>query len=295
MSGMTVSIRAAAAGDRDAVAEIITASYADDPELGAMVGGLHRPDAGPPVWRRTLVAADGSAVVGVASAAASRYHPGTAPANVVVHPDRRREGIGTALLSALGAALADLRPGPLWSTVDRRSAAALGFGAAAGFAPTIGYEIWQVGPGPVPPVTAPVPLTALSTMDDQAILDAWERVYAWGHDRDPAFATATPRDVVATETLPRFRRGSSHAAYDDDGLLGLCVLADFDSLALLVGIRPGAALGADLAAAMIAASLPDAGTSVRLEVSVPDDPVSAALAAFSARREAARVVLREPR
>jgi GNAT superfamily N-acetyltransferase len=266
----------------------------DDPELGVAVGGAHRPDAEPPAWRRTLLACAGDTVVGIASAAASRYHPGTAPANVVVRPDRRRQGVGRTLLAALRAAVAGFGPVPLWSTVDSRAAAAVGFAAAAGFAETMRYEIWQLGPGPVPPVASPVPLTPLSTVDDETLLDAWAELYGWAY-RDTAFAPP-PRDVVATETLPRFRRGNSHAAYDGDRLLGLCVLADSDgALDLACGVAPGLAGGAELATAMIAATLPDAGTSVRLEITAADAPVAAALQSFSARRSAARAVVREQR
>jgi GNAT superfamily N-acetyltransferase len=289
-----VRIRGWEAGDRAAITDLIAVSYVDDPGLGVSMGGVHRPDAEPPQWRRTVLACEGDAVVGVASAGASRYHPGTVPVNVVVRPDRRRRGIGRELLAAVRAAVAGFGPGPLWATVDGRSTAAVGFAAAAGFARTMGYEIWQVGPGPVPPVSAPVPLTALSTVDDSVVLDAWDELYAWGHEQDAAFAAPTPRDVVATETLPRVRRADSHAAYDGDRLLGLCVLADFDdTLGMMIGVRPGLPGGVELATAMIAATLPDPGAVVRLEIADADSPVAAALAAFSARRDAARVVLRE--
>jgi GNAT superfamily N-acetyltransferase len=291
-----VRIRGWQPDDRAAITDLVTESYVDDPELGAMVGGVHRPDAEPPDWRRTLLACEDDAVIGVASAAASRYHPGTSPMNVVVRPDRRRRGVGRALLAALREAVAGLGTGPLWTTVDGRSAAAVGFASAGGFAATIRYEVWQLGPGPVPPVTPPAPLTALSTVDDSVVLDAWDELYAWGHARDAAFAAPTPRDVVATETLPRLRRADSHAAYDGDRLLGLCVLADFDGYAtMMLGTRPGLPGDVELATALIAATLPGPDTAVRLELADADTAVTTALGSFSARREYARAVMREPR
>jgi GNAT superfamily N-acetyltransferase len=257
-----VLIRSFQSGDDAAVAGLVAAGYEGDPGLGEMVRGLYGPDREPPAWRRCLVAeSPGGAVLGVAAAQASQHHPGSVPVGVLVGPASRRRGVGSALLVAVREAIEGFVPPPLWSTVDSRDPAGVGFAAARGFRPLLRYGVWRLDPATVrlPLAESPVPLTPLTALDSDAVLDALAALLAWGQETAPGWKP-TPREVIRAEMLPRLLPAGGVVAVEGGAPVGVAALAEFGGhLTALCDVHNGQAGAEPLLAALLARLLAAAG------------------------------------
>lgn len=106
---------------------------------------------GPPVddgtrWSRTLVA-ETDGIVGVATAATNRVHPGRYTAAVEVAGPWRRRGVGSALVAELQRTVPD--PRPLATKVGADDI------PARGFAASLGAVVYQRCPGAIVDPTSP--------------------------------------------------------------------------------------------------------------------------------------------
>jgi GNAT superfamily N-acetyltransferase len=99
---VSVHIRPYADGDADQIAAILDATYGYDPRLRALHGGGHGPPLDQP-FRRTLVAEIDGELVGVGTILHGSFHPIHTWLDLVVSPDTRRRGIGTAVFDELRA------------------------------------------------------------------------------------------------------------------------------------------------------------------------------------------------
>ncbi len=291
-------IRGFAPPDAAAIGGLVTAGYQGDPGLGEMIGGLHGADREPPWWRRCLVAEADGVVIGVATAAPSRHHPGSVPVGVLVEPARRRRGVGTALLAAVRQAIDEFNPPPLWTTVDGRDPAAVGFAAAHGFELVLRYRMWRLDPAVVrlPLTEPPVPLTPLAALADEDVVAALEALLGWGQESAPGWAP-TPREVIRAELLPRLLPAGGVVATEAGAPVGVAVLAEFDgNLAGLCGVHSGRADGGPLTTALLArllAAATELGRPVSAEA-VEGEPLDTVLSGLPADLTSERDVLQEP-
>lgn len=105
---------------------------ADADQLWATQGrALHGPDRPAPRWRRTWIACRGRQVVGAATLASNRIHPGRYSCAVEVAPAHRRTGIGRQLLETVRAQRPEPRPlaGKVYADDPAATALAAGGGA----------------------------------------------------------------------------------------------------------------------------------------------------------------------
>jgi hypothetical protein len=158
--------------------------------------------------------------------------------------------------------------------------------------------VWHLDPAVIRLPEAALPLTSLSTLDDEVVVEALQLLYGWAHAEapGPVASTQTPRDVIVREILPRLRRESAVIAIHDGRTDGVGALAEFggESLGLLSGVAPGIPDRVGLARALLARLLPAADRPVQVEVT-GGDPLAAVLATVPARQLADRVVVHEKR
>ena len=95
-------MRAFAEGDADAIGAILDETYGHDRRLRALHGGGHGPVLEQP-FRRTSIAELDGRIVAAGTIVHGSFHPLRAWVDLVVAPQFRRRGIGTALLRALRA------------------------------------------------------------------------------------------------------------------------------------------------------------------------------------------------
>ena len=133
--------------DEPAVAGLLHASWPDDPVM-VEISSQHRVDAEDDEGRswRTLVAEEGDEVVGVGSLVASARHPARYLFVAAVAPERRRRGLGSALLADLRSC-ADARP--LQARVRESDEPGIAFLRAHGFGPVMRSRTGVVDPGEV--------------------------------------------------------------------------------------------------------------------------------------------------
>jgi mycothiol synthase len=150
-----------------------------------------------------FLAYDGERLVGYAHLDRGEAAEG-ASAEVVVHPDARRCGVGRALVTALRTAN-DSGPLRLWSHGHLQ--AARDFAAADGF--TTVRELWQMhrplGPGapPLPPATVPDGFAA-RTFRPGRDEHAWLQVNARAFAHHPEQGRMTLDDLLLREAEPWF-------------------------------------------------------------------------------------------
>lgn len=157
---------------------------------------LHRADVG-----QLTIRGDVGAVIGYAQLDAGATTPDGAPdpvAELVVHPDHRRRGVGSALLAALSERSPGLR---VWAHGGLPAAAAL----AARFGFTVERELWRMGRdlhglgGPqLPDGVVLRPLRV--GVDEAELLRVNNAAFAW----HPEQGGWTPADVAAREAEPWF-------------------------------------------------------------------------------------------
>jgi mycothiol synthase len=134
-------------------------------------------------------------------------------AELVVHPDHRRQGIGGRLLDALEAAGAELA----WA--HGRRPAALAFAAARGW--VAARTLWQfrrplTGEIPDAPLPAGITLRPFVPGQDE---DAWVAINARAFAHHPEQGAWTVRDVRLREAEPWFDPAGFLLAVRDDGSL----------------------------------------------------------------------------
>ena len=214
----------------------------------------------------TLVAEDAAGVVGVATMYENLFHPGHWPATVEIRPDRRREGIGTALARALASYCPS---GRALSVKLRDGYPGMEFAGALGATPYQHCPVPTVDPGaqdvrarvsglPTPAGTAVV---GLGELDPVEVLAAMVDQYAWQHERwspmgdralleaewretlaeaDPGLSSATVRHGRITSLLPVFRAGVSAEALgettdraepDGEAMFAACLARSLGELA----------------------------------------------------------------
>lgn len=116
--------------DAVAVEALMEAAWPGDPTLRE-ISAVHGPDVeGEARWRKTLIYAREEWVLGAATMLASARHPSRYFVVVVVAPDVRRRGVGSALLAEC-VKLGDGRP--LLARVRENDPAGVGFLRAHGF------------------------------------------------------------------------------------------------------------------------------------------------------------------
>jgi len=134
-------------------------------------------------------------------------------AELVVHPDHRRQGIGGRLLDALESAGAELA----WA--HGRLPAALAFAAARGWTAT--RTLWQLRrplTGEIPDAPVPEGITLRPFVPGQDE-DAWVAVNARAFAHHPEQGSWTAREVRLREAEPWFDPAGFLLAVRDDGSL----------------------------------------------------------------------------
>jgi len=134
-------------------------------------------------------------------------------AELVVHPDHRRQGIGARLLDALESAGAELA----WA--HGRLPDALAFAAARGW--TAARTLWQLGrplTGEIPDAPVPDGITLRPFVPGQDE-DAWVAVNARAFAHHPEQGSWTAREVRLREAEPWFDPAGFLLAVRDDGSL----------------------------------------------------------------------------
>ena len=161
-----------------------------------------------------LVAADGDRITGYAHVAADAF--GRAAAELLVRPDARGRGLGTALVGAVTSAHPGVR---IWAHGDHP--------AAARIAERLGLsrvrEMWQMRlefadplPEPVWPAGIGV-RTFVQGQDEDAVVAVNKRAFDW----HPEQGALTADDVRATEAEPWFDPAGFFLAVDaDDRVVG---------------------------------------------------------------------------
>ncbi|MDN5725964.1 MAG: GNAT family N-acetyltransferase, partial [Propionibacteriales bacterium] len=135
----------------------------------------------------TLVAEDETGLLGCATMYENLFHPGHWPSTVEVVPGRRREGIGSALASAL----AEHCPADRTLTVKVRDTyvAGIGFATALGATPYQRCPVPTIDPSDVrvrrwarvQGIPSGARVTATAQLDPAEVLEAMITQYAWQH------------------------------------------------------------------------------------------------------------------
>ncbi|MDO8392386.1 MAG: GNAT family N-acetyltransferase [Actinomycetota bacterium] len=159
--------------------EVRPIRFADDVSAFDVLIG-HDTDSPRP--RRTLVATDGAALVGAASATWSNRHPDLVQGFVEVLATHRRSGVG----STLAAALRRLAGDGLACFVDGDDPVAAGFLRSAGFAPVV--DSWTVraavdarSTAAIPDDTAAAGIAIDATRSTDEVEAFFERIYGDRH------------------------------------------------------------------------------------------------------------------
>ena len=196
----------------------------DPSAVRALAGAAAAADGVPPLSEPVLLALregrgrhwtatrDGR-LVGYAHLDDSTSTAGTPSAELVVHPDARRGGVGGALLDALESAGAE----QAWA--HGRRPAALAFAAARGW--TAVRTLWQLRrplslPLPDAPLPAGITLRAFEPGRDE---DAWVAVNARAFAAHPEQGAWTVRDLLDREAEPWFDPAGFLLAEHPDGTL----------------------------------------------------------------------------
>jgi GNAT superfamily N-acetyltransferase len=193
-------------------------------------------DADDPLLRRTTVALHGDDVVGLAGVAESRLHPSHLPLVVEVHPEHRRQGIGTALVRGLRA---DGRPGVLGVFMDNEG--------ATGFARALGATVLQTLPPEKVRCTSPAVQAWAAerraetrTGDEvgrEGVRQAWLQMYGWLHAGwIPVRSTATMEAVFDDAFLDGVDLGASRFTVRDGRVSagGIVLRENYDEATVVV-------------------------------------------------------------
>jgi len=171
-----------------------------------------------------------------------RGHPTT---ELVVAPDARRRGLGTALLAAVrsGAIAATGKTPLVWAHGDLPGARALA--ARAGL--TVRRELWQLARdlgGALPPVPPTPPDVVVRAFVPGADEDAWLAVNARAFAHHPEQGRLTAADLAARTAEPWFRADDLLLAERDGRLLGFVWLkvepGSDDGELYVLGVDPDA-------------------------------------------------------
>lgn len=143
----------------------------------------------------------------------AQWQPANATGQVVVHPDHRRRGHGTALYAALAA---DVAEPALWAFGDRH--AAQRFAARIGLVPARGLHIMERGleasaPRPVP---GGITLRPFTDADADAFLTVNAAAFA-GHPEQGHFSAS---DLASRRAEPWWDPAGLILAEDDEGVVG---------------------------------------------------------------------------
>jgi len=134
---------------------------------------------------------------------------------IVVHPDRRRRGIGTALLRHVETqdedAILQCNCSGAWK-------------AGAAFLAAAGFEPWRRAlemerAAPAPPLEHPGGYVIRAAEKTDADDAAWRRLNDAGYRGDPGWSELTPRDQRRMRAMPGFRLW---LAERDGAAVGLC-------------------------------------------------------------------------
>ncbi|NNG35690.1 GNAT family N-acetyltransferase [Nakamurella aerolata] len=210
---MAVTIRPAEPADRHQLNAMLDSD--PDPLWLAQGHRFHRfpgtTDPDPPAGSITMAAVEDGTVIGLGTARTNAVHPGRINTAIEVRPERRREGIGSALLRCLLDARHRLRAPRLPLSGKVRTGS-----GAAGFAAANGARVYQHCPAPVgDPRSAAMAcwfadrddadagaVSSLDELPDRLVAQYFRELYLWVHeDWSPAdvAALAAISDAAAAE------------------------------------------------------------------------------------------------
>jgi GNAT superfamily N-acetyltransferase len=266
-------IRELNADDVDAADALVAASWSNDPVL-AGISQIHgeRLDTGDRRRRSLVYEVDGT-VVGVGTLASTSRHPSRLFVVIAVAPDRRRQGIGTALLHELRT-LGDGRP--LIARTRESDRGAVAFLHAHGFGHLMRNRTGVVDPGD-PRVAHWVDNQEPVAFDHEAsreeIACAHEVAYGWEHASWSPTSTRPPAEslrlfcgeswIAESALLARGERSAVGVA----GLHGPPLAPSASELFLIAGTSAGDArtLRALVAAELVLARTWDAHVSIEAD------------------------------
>ncbi|MBK9181014.1 MAG: DUF1294 domain-containing protein [Acidimicrobiales bacterium] len=222
------SVRPFTPHDAAGVQRVLDAVWSGDPVMRSISSVHGRLPLRPDLPGRTLVAVDDRTVVGVGSLAGSSHYPSHRLVVIDVAPQRRNEGIGTSLVTALREA-GDARPwlarargtdAPTMAFLARRGSSVVArtleavvdpaapevarWAADAADAASLGYRLLAVGTG----LGSPVPVADAA----RAHAERHRRTHAWAPP-----AAMTGHEAVAEFCGPDVISGSSVCALDARG------------------------------------------------------------------------------
>lgn len=162
----------------------------------------------------------------------------------------RRRGLGRRLLDEVATAVRSLPAGSHlveWSsTAWVPDAPAEGFAAALGYEPRRWYWLMERPRGGAPEPAWPDGVTSREFARDEAMLEAWNRVYNDSFREHYHYVTSTLDDARALANAPAFRPDGVRLAWRDGRCVGFCrceLFADRVEIGSLGVVREARGIG----------------------------------------------------